>query len=313
MPYVAARWFTSVPGGRPITLCVLHDMEYPEALTAAEDVAQFFARGSSQASAHVCVDPDSSVRCVNDRDVAWHAPGANRQGLGIEHAGYARQTAQEWADAYSSGMLARSAAIVADWCTTYGIPAVFVDAAGLRASHRGITTHWEVTKAYATAGGHTDPGPNFPMDTYLDLVHQHLPGGTVPETAPTSNAPMVALLAHASWGAGYVEVFADGGVAAWGGAPFHGSTGATHLNHPIVAADVTPTGGGYWLVGADGGVFSFGDAAFHGSMGDKTLNRAIVGMRSTPTGQGYLLCASDGGLFAFGDAKFAGTLQYAGT
>ena len=42
---------------------------------------------------------------------------------------------------------------------------------------------------------------------------------------------------------------------------FYGSTGALHLNQPIVGMAATPDGGGYWLVAADGGIFSFGDAA----------------------------------------------------
>ncbi|MGH9080917.1 MAG: hypothetical protein ACRDYE_12750 [Acidimicrobiales bacterium] len=38
---------------------------------------------------------------------------------------------------------------------------------------------------------------------------------------------------------------------------FFGSTGAIHLNQPIVGMASTPDGGGYWLVASDGGIFSF--------------------------------------------------------
>ena len=31
----------------------------------------------------------------------FHAPGANHNGIGLEHAGYARQSAEDWADAFS--------------------------------------------------------------------------------------------------------------------------------------------------------------------------------------------------------------------
>ena len=88
---------------------------------------------------------------------------------------------------------------------------------------------------------------------------------------------------------------------------FHGSTGAMHLNRPIVGMAATPTGHGYWLVASDGGIFSFGDASFHGSTGAMHLNRPIVGMAATPTGHGYWLVASDGGIFCFGDASFHGS------
>ena len=105
---------------------------------------------------------------------------------------------------------------------------------------------------------------------------------------------------------GYWFVAADGGIFAFGNAPFYGSTGAIGLNQPIVGMAATPTGKGYWLVASDGGIFAFGDASFFGSTGSVRLNQPIVGMASTPTGKGYWFVARDGGIFAFGDAKFFG-------
>jgi hypothetical protein len=77
---------------------------------------------------------------------------------------------------------------------------------------------------------------------------------------------------------GYWLVASDGGIFAYGDAPFSGSAGALRLNEPIVGMAPAPTGAGYWLVASDGGVFSFGDAGFEGSTGGLTLNRPIVGM-----------------------------------
>jgi hypothetical protein len=107
---------------------------------------------------------------------------------------------------------------------------------------------------------------------------------------------------------GYWEVASDGGIFAFGGAPFYGSMGGKPLNQPIVGITATPTGTGYWQVASDGGIFAFGGAGFHGSMGGKPLNKPIVGMASTPTGGGYWEVASDGGLFAFGNAPFYGSI-----
>ncbi len=108
--------------------------------------------------------------------------------------------------------------------------------------------------------------------------------------------------------AGYWEAGADGGVFAFGGAPFYGSMGGRPLNQPVVGLAATPDGAGYWLVARDGGVFTFGDAQFYGSMGGRPLNQPVVGMAATPDGAGYWLVARDGGVFSFGDAPFYGSM-----
>jgi len=108
-------------------------------------------------------------------------------------------------------------------------------------------------------------------------------------------------------GRGYRLVARDGGIFAFGGAGFFGSTGAMRLNQPVVGSATTPSNNGYWLTAADGGVFAFGDARFRGSTGALRLAKPVVGMTGTPSGNGYWLVASDGGVFAFGDARFFGS------
>jgi hypothetical protein len=102
-------------------------------------------------------------------------------------------------------------------------------------------------------------------------------------------------------------VASDGGIFAFGDAPFHGSTGHIQLNQPIVGMAPTPSGNGYWMVASDGGIFAFGDAPFHGSTGHIQLNEPIVGMAATATGFGYWMVARDGGIFSFGDAAYFGS------
>jgi hypothetical protein len=120
------------------------------------------------------------------------------------------------------------------------------------------------------------------------------------------NRPLVAVAADHSRN-GYWLVASDGGVFAYGGTSFYGSTGNIVLNRPIVGVAQTPDDKGYWLVASDGGVFSFGDAQFYGSTGSIVLNRPIVAMTPTADGKGYWLVASDGGVFSFGDAAFYGS------
>ncbi len=111
---------------------------------------------------------------------------------------------------------------------------------------------------------------------------------------------------------GLWEVGRDGGIFAFGAAPFLGSLPKSHVvpDAPVVGIAATPTGDGYWLTGSDGGVFAFGDAVFHGSLPVSHVvpKAPVVGIAATPNGGGYWLVAADGGVFAFGDAVFHGSL-----
>jgi len=124
----------------------------------------------------------------------------------------------------------------------------------------------------------------------------------------TTDLPSSAVaMATAANGRGYWISGADGSVAAFGSAAFHGSMFGQPLVAPMVGLAATADGLGYWEVASDGGIFSFGDAVFHGSTGAIRLNQPIVGMAPTPDGRGYWLVAADGGIFAFGDAGFHGS------
>lgn len=171
IPFVAAKRFT--PAERQqVDWIVLHTMEARETATTAENCARYFASDTvPSVSAHYCVDSDSIVQCVRDEDVAWHAPGANKLGIGIEHAGYARQSAEEWADPYTRAMLELSARLVAELCQRWNIPVAFIDADGLKRGERGITTHRAATWAFEKST-HLDPGPHFPIERYLDDVRR---------------------------------------------------------------------------------------------------------------------------------------------
>jgi len=166
---IQARNFT--PGRiRPVDLIVLHTMEAPEKDGTALAVAKWFASvNAPKASAHYCLDAKEVIQCVDPANTAWHAPGANANGIGIEHAGYARQNTADWEDAYSDAMLDRSARLTADLCRRYGIPVQYVDRTGLLAGLRGVTTHAAVSLAFRKST-HTDPGPRFPMLAYLERV-----------------------------------------------------------------------------------------------------------------------------------------------
>ena len=190
MTFVQAEFYTPTIG-RVIDYIVVHDMEYPEKSSAAEDCANYFAHPRlpdgrpNRASAHYCVDADSIVQCVLDKDIAYAAPRVNHNGIHIEHAGYAHQTREQWLDGFSYSMLQRSARLTAQKCREKNVPAVYVNEDGLRRGDRGITDHATTTRAFNIYGGHTDPGPQFPMDVYIELVRAELTPTPPPEDEMT--------------------------------------------------------------------------------------------------------------------------------
>jgi N-acetyl-anhydromuramyl-L-alanine amidase AmpD len=173
IPYLEATNWSRNVGPQPKHLIVLHCMEWPETSTGAEWCAGFFAgrQGPApQTSANYCIDDDTIVCSVPPDRIAWHAPGANKHGIGLEHSGFARQSRAQWLDDYSLRMLMLSAELTAWLCRRFEIPLQFVLGDHLRHGGRGITTHAEVTRAWPDKGSHTDPGPFFPIGEYLRFV-----------------------------------------------------------------------------------------------------------------------------------------------
>ena len=177
IPFVQAKNVTLIhPRTRRLDVIVIHTMENAEKPGSADAVASWFgglnpSYKAPPASAHYCVDSDSTVQCVRDMDVAWHAPGLNNNGLGIEHNGFARQTPEEWSDGASEATLQRSAKLVMALSVRYDIPIVRLTPEMLLAGERGICGHNDATVAFPGPGRtHSDPGPSFPWTHYLELI-----------------------------------------------------------------------------------------------------------------------------------------------
>lgn len=173
--FVQAQDYTrGRPDGPPLFI-VIHDMEAGESSDRAENTAAYFASGSGgrNVSAHYCVDDNSIVQCVKLGDVAWtvgNRPGNNR-GINWELSGFARQTRAQWLDAFGRAMFARMAPYVRADAAKYKIPLRRCTIADLKAFRPGITSHNDLRLAF---GGttHTDPGPNFPWDVFMQIMQQ---------------------------------------------------------------------------------------------------------------------------------------------
>lgn len=171
--FVPAVHFTLVER-RNIHLVVLHSMESQEKPGTARQVATWFGGPKApDASAHYCVDDTEIIQCVEEEAIAWGAPGANANGIQVELAGRAEQSASQWIDAYSRSMLWLAAPLVADICRRHGIPAEIVDVRGLRHGDRGITRHMDVSQAFKKST-HTDPGSGFPLKWFVSRVQQEM-------------------------------------------------------------------------------------------------------------------------------------------
>lgn len=177
-PFIEAQHLDRAnrPTSGPIDVIVIHTMEAAEKPQQAMGVAKWFGGKlapmypAPMASAHYCVDDLDVVQCVLECDIAWHAPGANHNGIGIEHAGFASQTPAQWDDLYSRAVLARSAELVAKLCVRFSIPMQWIGPGELAAKGRGICGHIDCTNAFSGGRGHVDPGPNFPKDSYIAQV-----------------------------------------------------------------------------------------------------------------------------------------------
>ena len=172
IPFVRARNFGR--SNRRPDLIVLHSAENQEKAGAARRLADWAAGPNApMASWHYSVDAQEIVQSVRLEDVAWHAPGANSRGIGIEMTGRAAQGQDEWSDIYSRSVIDRTVLLCAALCRKFDIPADLVIPDALKLGGSGITTHAFVTKAFGKST-HTDPGPNFPLVFFVSRVAREL-------------------------------------------------------------------------------------------------------------------------------------------
>lgn len=159
-----------------VQLIVIHDTEGSSHAESAEDGAAYDARRADGTSTHYFVDSNSVVQCVRTSDRAHTARSqGNRRGIQYELCARASWSRSRWLDSYGQAMLRRAARQAARDCRKWGIPVRKLTPAQVADGVKGFCGHGDITKAFPQDdGSHTDPGPNFPWDVFLDLVRDEL-------------------------------------------------------------------------------------------------------------------------------------------
>lgn len=158
---------SSPRGTSPVSLIAIHTAE--GALTA-ESLGAYFYRDDIQASSHVGIDSAKILQYVNYDRAAWTIRSGNPITDNAELCGFAAWSRDEWLTNHMS-MLRLSASWTRGRCLARGIPMTLLGPADVAAGRWGIIGHDDWTYGMHD-GTHTDPGPTFPWDVFIQLVRQ---------------------------------------------------------------------------------------------------------------------------------------------
>jgi hypothetical protein len=181
-------------GGAHVRLLVVHTTENDANVTSAADVAVYFSRSSSEVSAHVVIDDNTMIQCVDYANACWAVSDYNLVSESAEMVGRAAYGPSDWQR--HAGTIARAAQWLRDRSAARGIPLVYLSAADVAAGRSGWTSHLNLGQI---GGGHHDPGDaaiaalinalEDDMPTPKDLVDY--PVGNKPDGSPITLSTMM--------------------------------------------------------------------------------------------------------------------------
>jgi hypothetical protein len=140
-------------------LIVLHTTEghNREGLDDLRGLVSFFNNSANQVSSHIANDAEGNdARMVPDERKAFTQAAFNSLSLSIEQIGFASQKQ------FPEAQLRNTAQWIAHWSKRHGIPIQ-------RSTTHGICQHKELG---LKGGGHTDCGPNYPIDEVLAMARK---------------------------------------------------------------------------------------------------------------------------------------------
>lgn len=163
---------------RPVQYVALHYTAGSEGPTSAENGVAYDQNRADGTSCHAFFDssgPGLQEVPFGDRSHSAYYYG-NEIGVHFEICGTI-QTRAQWLDPTSLATLRTCAAAVAYACDTLGLARRRLTVAEVRAAYNnpagqrptGICDHAAITAAYGL-GDHTDVGPEFPWDVFMQMV-----------------------------------------------------------------------------------------------------------------------------------------------
>jgi N-acetyl-anhydromuramyl-L-alanine amidase AmpD len=170
--------------GAPIQAIAVHSTESWDrpGWDDLHGVRSWFNNPVADASSHVGIDGEGHIeRWVRDADKAWTILQLNPVTLNIEFVARASQPRSDWEEK----QIKAGAQMAAYWCVKYGIRAQRGAVKNVNGwpvvTTKGIIKHSDLTKA--GFGTHTDPGANFPMKRFIELVQWYKRNGWYPNTS----------------------------------------------------------------------------------------------------------------------------------
>lgn len=116
------------------------------------------------------------VLCVPESEKPWTQKSANPYAVSYELIGRASRTGADWMR--HKAQLRTVAALVAEDCLQYGYPPL--------RRFPGVLGHRDLSAA-GFPNDHTDPGPDFPWNTFLFMVREYMKSGERPPAVTKVN------------------------------------------------------------------------------------------------------------------------------
>lgn len=153
-------------GGKGVRLIVIHTTQGARTI---EELGNYFANPSVDASSHVGIDDNAGVigEYVRRPDKAWTAANANPVAIQGELCAFAEWSADEWHR--HGNMLDNCARWIAEEADYFDIPITRLSPSQAQGGGRGVCQHDDLGD---WGGGHWDCGGGFPMDHVLDLARE---------------------------------------------------------------------------------------------------------------------------------------------